>query len=133
MLIKTQHVGLFMILIETVTYAVHHGSKCKCTSEPLLEFVQAGFAMLVVQFLRGAVKHAGSRHQCRAEGWISAARGISSSSQQLSDPGRSQVSSCADTDGPKVLITGRCDGFIPLTESSQMFLYLQVFHLHLSL
>ncbi|KAG7241058.1 hypothetical protein INR49_026089 [Caranx melampygus] len=62
--------------------------------------------MLVVQLLRGAVKHAGSRPQCRTEGLMSAARGISSSSRQLSVSGRSQISSCADTDHPKVLITG---------------------------
>ncbi|XP_067439098.1 L-threonine 3-dehydrogenase, mitochondrial-like isoform X2 [Thunnus thynnus] len=62
--------------------------------------------MLVVQLLRGAVKHAGSRSLCGVEQLISAGRGISSSSRELSAVGRTQSSSCTDTDHPKVLITG---------------------------
>ncbi|XP_044044450.1 L-threonine 3-dehydrogenase, mitochondrial-like isoform X2 [Siniperca chuatsi] len=62
--------------------------------------------MLVLQLLRGAVKHAGSRPQCSVEQLISAVRGISSSSQQLCAFGRTHPSSCIDTDHPKVLITG---------------------------
>lgn len=52
--------------------------------------------MLVMQLLRGTVKHAGSSPQCSAKRLSSAVRGISSSLQQ----------SCTDTDHPKVLITG---------------------------
>lgn len=62
--------------------------------------------MLVMQLLRGAVKHAGSRPQCSVERLISAVRGISSSSHQLCAFGRTHPSSCTDTDHPKVLITG---------------------------
>lgn len=65
-----------------------------------------GFMMLVVQLQRGVARHAGSRPRGRVERLISPARGISSSSQQLSAPGRTQCSSCTDTDHPKVLITG---------------------------
>ncbi|XP_028255081.1 L-threonine 3-dehydrogenase, mitochondrial-like isoform X2 [Parambassis ranga] len=62
--------------------------------------------MLVVQWLRGAVKHAGIRPLCGVEQLISAVRGVSSSSQQLSEFGRTLTSSCTDGDHPKVLITG---------------------------
>ncbi|XP_070786906.1 L-threonine 3-dehydrogenase, mitochondrial-like [Enoplosus armatus] len=62
--------------------------------------------MLVMQLLRGAAKHAGSRPQCGVERSISGLRGISSSSQQLCAFGRTHPSSCTDTDHPKVLITG---------------------------
>ncbi|XP_051284063.1 L-threonine 3-dehydrogenase, mitochondrial-like isoform X3 [Dicentrarchus labrax] len=62
--------------------------------------------MLVMQLLRGAVEHAGSSSRCGVEPLISAVRGISSSSQQFSNFGRTHPSSCTDTDHPKVLITG---------------------------
>ncbi|XP_038573892.1 L-threonine 3-dehydrogenase, mitochondrial-like [Micropterus salmoides] len=62
--------------------------------------------MLVVQLLRGAVKHAGSRPHCSVKQLISAIRGISSSPQQLCAFGRTHPSSCTETDHPKVLITG---------------------------
>ncbi|GAA6217908.1 L-threonine 3-dehydrogenase, mitochondrial-like isoform X2 [Lates japonicus] len=62
--------------------------------------------MLVVQLQRGVARHAGSRPRGSVERLISPARGISSSSQQPSAPGRTQCSSCTDTDHPKVLITG---------------------------
>ncbi|CAK6971092.1 L-threonine 3-dehydrogenase%2C mitochondrial-like [Scomber scombrus] len=62
--------------------------------------------MLVVRLLRGAVKRAGSRPPCSTERLISAARGISSSSQDFSAFGRTQSASCTDTDRPKILITG---------------------------
>lgn len=62
--------------------------------------------MLVMQLLRGAVKHAGSRPRCSAERLSSAVRGVSSSSQRLTASGRTHPSSCTDTDHPKVLITG---------------------------
>ncbi|TDG96184.1 hypothetical protein EPR50_G00236960 [Perca flavescens] len=52
--------------------------------------------MLVMQLLRGTVKHAGSSAQCSVKRLSSSVGGISSSSQQ----------SCTDTDHPKVLITG---------------------------
>ena len=52
--------------------------------------------MLVMQLLRGTVKHAGSSAQCSAKRLSSAVGGISTSSHQ----------SCTDTDHPKVLITG---------------------------
>ncbi|XP_062270673.1 L-threonine 3-dehydrogenase, mitochondrial-like [Scomber scombrus] len=62
--------------------------------------------MLVVRLLRGAVKRAGSRPPCSTERLISAARGISSSSQDFSAFGRTQSASCTDNDHPKILITG---------------------------
>ncbi|XP_023117286.2 L-threonine 3-dehydrogenase, mitochondrial-like [Amphiprion ocellaris] len=62
--------------------------------------------MLAMQLLRGAVKHLGSRSPCSAEQLIPALRGLSSSSQQLSVSGRNHAASCADSDNPKILITG---------------------------
>ncbi|XP_008295997.1 L-threonine 3-dehydrogenase, mitochondrial-like [Stegastes partitus] len=56
--------------------------------------------------LRGALKTVGSRSQCGVEQLISALRGVSSSSQQLSGSGRTHASSCTDGDPPKILITG---------------------------
>ncbi|XP_053170441.1 L-threonine 3-dehydrogenase, mitochondrial-like [Scomber japonicus] len=75
-------------------------------SKPLLPPGGSGFMMLVVRLLRGAVKHAGSRPPCSTERLISAARGISSSSQHFSASGRTQSAHCTDTDHPKILITG---------------------------
>ncbi|XP_031707726.1 L-threonine 3-dehydrogenase, mitochondrial-like isoform X4 [Anarrhichthys ocellatus] len=60
-------------------------------------------AMPVMQLLRGAVKHAGSGPRCNVQRVISAARGVSSSSRHF---GKTHPPSCADTDHPKVLITG---------------------------
>ncbi|XP_063733578.1 L-threonine 3-dehydrogenase, mitochondrial-like isoform X2 [Eleginops maclovinus] len=62
--------------------------------------------MLVMQLLRGAVKHAGSSPQFSVERLNSAVRGISSSSQHLSDFGETLPPSCTDTESPKILITG---------------------------
>ncbi|XP_054479987.1 L-threonine 3-dehydrogenase, mitochondrial-like [Anoplopoma fimbria] len=59
--------------------------------------------MLVMQLLRGAVKHAGSSPQCSIEGLISAVRGISSSSRHF---GKTHPPPCTDIDHPKILITG---------------------------
>ncbi|XP_075950431.1 L-threonine 3-dehydrogenase, mitochondrial-like isoform X2 [Anarhichas minor] len=59
--------------------------------------------MPVMQLLRGAVKHAGSGPRCSVQRVISAARGVSSSSRHF---GKTHPPSCADTDHPKVLITG---------------------------
>ncbi|XP_031707724.1 L-threonine 3-dehydrogenase, mitochondrial-like isoform X2 [Anarrhichthys ocellatus] len=59
--------------------------------------------MPVMQLLRGAVKHAGSGPRCNVQRVISAARGVSSSSRHF---GKTHPPSCADTDHPKVLITG---------------------------
>lgn len=57
--------------------------------------------MLMIQLLRGAAKHAGSKPQSSVERLISAVRGISSSSRQFS------ASSCTDAEQPpKILITG---------------------------
>lgn len=60
--------------------------------------------MPVMQLLRGAARHAGSN----VKRLVPARRGISSSLQQLSAFEGAHTSSCADTDHPKVLITGRC-------------------------
>lgn len=65
-----------------------------------------GITMLVVQLLRGALKHAGNRSSCRVVQLISAVRGFGSSSQESSVAGRTYASSCADGDQPRVLITG---------------------------
>lgn len=62
--------------------------------------------MLVMQLLRGAVKHAGSSPQFSVERLTSAARGFSSSSQHLSDFGGTHPPPCTDTEHPKILITG---------------------------
>ncbi|XP_071370073.1 L-threonine 3-dehydrogenase, mitochondrial-like [Centroberyx affinis] len=62
--------------------------------------------MLVVGFLRGAVRHAGCRPLCSAEGLSPAIRGFSSSPRQASAEGRTHPSSCTETDRPKILITG---------------------------
>ncbi|XP_034051669.1 L-threonine 3-dehydrogenase, mitochondrial-like [Gymnodraco acuticeps] len=62
--------------------------------------------MLVMQLLRGAVKHAGSSPQFSVERLISAARGFSSSSQHLSDFEGTHPPPCTDTEHPKILITG---------------------------
>lgn len=67
--------------------------------------------MPVLQLLRGAARHAGSRPQCNVERLISARRGINSSLQHFSAFEGAHTSSCTDTDHPKVLITGRCSVF----------------------
>ncbi|XP_061571701.1 L-threonine 3-dehydrogenase, mitochondrial-like [Cololabis saira] len=60
--------------------------------------------MPLVQLVRGAAVHAGSRSHRSAERLISAGRGICSSTQRLS--GSEGSSSSSDGDQPKVLITG---------------------------
>lgn len=58
--------------------------------------------MLVMQLLKSAVRHAGSRPQCGVERLISS----SSHHHRISASGRTHPSSCTDADHPKVLITG---------------------------
>ncbi|XP_075333282.1 L-threonine 3-dehydrogenase, mitochondrial-like isoform X2 [Odontesthes bonariensis] len=63
--------------------------------------------MMLLQLIRGAVVHAGSRSPRGVERWICAGRGVSSSAHRLSDFGGSRASSCTDGgDQPKILITG---------------------------
>lgn len=64
--------------------------------------------MPMMQLLRGAARHAGSRPQRNVEQLISAKRGFSSSLQHFSACEGAHSSSRTDTDHPKVLITGRC-------------------------
>ncbi|XP_074483952.1 L-threonine 3-dehydrogenase, mitochondrial-like isoform X2 [Sebastes fasciatus] len=83
--------------LSPATYTTHDNTSacevlhscCYC-----MFFVYRRCTMLVMQLLRGAVKHAGSSPRCSVERLISAVRGISSSS------------SGTDTDHPKILITG---------------------------